>query len=237
MKYNGVDNVPTVNTIKSLNAMLHSMCGIETVEYMGKMGHRYFVNSLADLIAQEAANPRISAHLEYLPCDGGGQVGNAAEANKWLREVDPSLATPMIRLRAAQDFYVFEPALLTDRTVCMPIRWFRRGSTRYAHACDEDVEHRRLSTWTRTDATKPNPRRVQASGAEVLAFPIWLYCDDTSGNLSKKWNKHNSFLFTPVGLPRSLGHEEFNVHFLATSNTAPVTEMLDGIVDQVKYVV
>ncbi|KZV84575.1 hypothetical protein EXIGLDRAFT_842094 [Exidia glandulosa HHB12029] len=295
MKYNGVDNVPTVNTIKSLNAMLHSMCGIETVEYMGKMGHRYFVNSLADLIAQEAANPRISAHLEYLPCDGGGQVGNAAEANKWLREVDPSLATPMIRLRAAQDFYVFEPALLTDRTVCMPIRWFRRGSTRYAHAwsmiehhtidtdtgvsahgwgvcdyvlkevseeqlhlsfpefcnrhssynlptptsilgrygSDEDVEHRRLSTWTRTDATKPNPRRVQASGAEVLAFPIWLYCDDTSGNLSKKWNKHNSFLFTPVGLPRSLGHEEFNVHFLATSNTAPVTEMLDGIVDQV----
>ncbi|KZV90434.1 hypothetical protein EXIGLDRAFT_649329, partial [Exidia glandulosa HHB12029] len=295
MKYNGVDNVPTVNTIKSLNAMLHSMCGIETVEYMGKMGHRYFVNSLADLIAQEAANPRISAHLEYLPCDGGGQVGNAAEANKWLREVDPSLATPMIRLRAAQDFYVFEPALLTDRTVCMPIRWFRRGSTRYAHAwsmiehhtidtdtgvsahgwgvcdyilkevseeqlhlsfpefcnrhssflhiplitmlgrygSDEDVEHRRLSTWTRTDATKPNPRRVQASGAEVMAFPIWLYCDDTSGNLSKKWNKHNSFLFTPVGLPRSLGHEEFNVHFLATSNTAPVTEMLDGIVDQV----
>ncbi|KZV80099.1 hypothetical protein EXIGLDRAFT_630831, partial [Exidia glandulosa HHB12029] len=129
MKYNGVDDLPTVNTIKNLNTMLHSMCGIETIEYMGKMGHRYYVNSLADLIAQashsfsEAANPRIAPHLEYLPIDNAKKVGNAAEANKWLREVDPELATPMIRRFEAQDFYVFEPTLLTDRTVCMPIRW------------------------------------------------------------------------------------------------------------------
>ena len=49
---------------------------------------------------------------------------------------------------------------------------------------------------------------------------MWLYCDDTSGNLSKKWNKHNSILFTAAGLPNDQAHLEYNVHFLATSNIA-----------------
>lgn len=61
---------------------------------------------------------------------------------------------------------------------------------------------------------------------------MWLYCDDTSGNRSKKWNKHNSFLFTAAGLPAEFVHKEYNIHFLCTSNIAPPLEMLDGIVDE-----
>lgn len=68
----------------------------------------------------------------------------------------------------------------------------------------------------------------------MYSFPIWLYCDDTSGNLSKKWNCHNSWLFTPAGLPRSEAAKEYNVHFLCTSNLAPPLEMADGIVDQIE---
>jgi len=63
---------------------------------------------------------------------------------------------------------------------------------------------------------------------------MWLYCDDTSGNLSKKWNKHNSFLFTPAGLPRYMVHRQSNIHFLSTSNIAPPLEMLDGIAEQLE---
>jgi hypothetical protein len=59
-----------------------------------------------------------------------------------------------------------------------------------------------------------------------------MYCDDTSGNLSKKWNKHNSFLFLPGGLPHEQSQKEYNIHFLSTSNIAPPLEMLDGIVKQ-----
>ncbi|OSD07688.1 hypothetical protein PYCCODRAFT_1358054, partial [Trametes coccinea BRFM310] len=89
-----------------------------------------------------------------------------------------------------------------------------------------------IAAWTLTDPRVGNRWRLLAEGHRVVAFPIWLYCDDTSGNLSKKWNKHNSFLFTPAGLPRRLVHQEYNIHFLATSNTASPLEMLDGIVDQ-----
>ncbi|KAH9935417.1 uncharacterized protein B0H18DRAFT_950971 [Fomitopsis serialis] len=62
-----------------------------------------------------------------------------------------------------------------------------------------------------------------------------MYCDDTSGNMSKKWNKHNSWLFTPAGLPQEIGQQEGNVHFLVTLNLAPPLEMLDGIVSQLEH--
>ncbi|KIK56084.1 hypothetical protein GYMLUDRAFT_76242 [Collybiopsis luxurians FD-317 M1] len=88
--------------------------------------------------------------------------------------------------------------------------------------------------WRYTDPSKGNPWREKARGHRVCAFPIWLYCDDTSGNKSKKWNKHNSFLFTPAGLDCKEAHLQYHVHFLSTSNIAPPLEMLDGIVEQLE---
>jgi len=96
---------------------------------------------------------------------------------------------------------------------------------------------RTIQPWTLTNPMEGNRWQAIANGAHVYCFPIWLYCDDTSGNLSKKWNKHNSFLFTPAGLPQAFVHQEYNVHFLCTSNLAPPLEMLDGIVDQLESVI
>ncbi|KAF5367924.1 hypothetical protein D9758_004368 [Tetrapyrgos nigripes] len=91
-----------------------------------------------------------------------------------------------------------------------------------------------VSSWTYSDPTKENPWRAKSKRHRVYAFPIWLYCDDTSGNKSKKWNKHNSFLFTAAGLDQHDAHSEYHIHFLATSNIAPPLEMLDGIADQLE---
>jgi len=110
-----------------------------------------------------------------------------------------------------------------------PWQWYKSF---FLDAIDPVIK---LSTpWTFTDPIKGNRWRALANGSKVVCFPIWLYCDDTSGNLSKKWNKHNSFLFTPAGLPHKEAQKEFNVHFLSTSNIAPPLEMLDGIVDQLE---
>lgn len=97
---------------------------------------------------------------------------------------------------------------------------------------EQDVH---LTPWTRTDPSAGNRYRILAKGARVYMFPLFLYCDDTSGNSSKKWNKHNSFLFTAAGLPRAELHKEHNIHFLCTSNIAPPLEMLEGIVEQLEY--
>ena len=91
-----------------------------------------------------------------------------------------------------------------------------------------------IQPWKYMDPNVGNEWRHVAKGSRVYAFPLWLYCDDTSGNVSKRWNKHNSFLFTPAGLPRAHAHQEYNIHFLCTSNVAEPLEMLEGIVEQLE---
>ncbi|EMD30755.1 hypothetical protein CERSUDRAFT_101017 [Gelatoporia subvermispora B] len=90
------------------------------------------------------------------------------------------------------------------------------------------ADHTPLKQWT---VPVLNLWRIRANGKRVLSLPLWLYCDDTSGNSSKKWNKHNSILFTLAGLPRRLSQLMYNIHFLATSNIAPPLEMVEQLVD------
>lgn len=81
-----------------------------------------------------------------------------------------------------------------------------------------------------------NHWHLWAKGKHVISLLWWLYCDDTSGNRSKKWNEHNSFLASLAGLPREKMQQEYNVHFLCTSNIAQPLEMMDGVVDDFEYI-
>ncbi|KAH9820370.1 hypothetical protein DFH28DRAFT_924348 [Melampsora americana] len=76
-----------------------------------------------------------------------------------------------------------------------------------------------------------NSWRPHANGHMIKHVPIILYSNNTSGNVSKKWNKHMSVFFTLAGLPPKMTNEEFNIHFLATSNCASALELLDEVVD------
>ncbi|KAH9810453.1 hypothetical protein DFH28DRAFT_1132268 [Melampsora americana] len=78
-----------------------------------------------------------------------------------------------------------------------------------------------------------NPWRERANGQVIKHVPIVFYSDDTAGNVSKKWNKHMSVFFTLAGLPPVMTNQEYNIHFLATSNCATALELLDKIVDDI----
>lgn len=79
-----------------------------------------------------------------------------------------------------------------------------------------------------------NRWRTIAGGRIIRHVPITLYSDDTSGNVSKKWNKHNSYYCTLAGLPPKMTNQEYNIHFVSTSNVATVLEMADQMVDELK---
>ncbi|KAL4061769.1 hypothetical protein J3A83DRAFT_4359967 [Scleroderma citrinum] len=88
LQIDDVQDVPSVRTLKTLEDGLQKICGINTLSFTGAFGHKYFMNSLSDIIAQEMANPH-------------------------LKEMDPAQLTPMVQLHN-QDFYIFEPTLLTS---------------------------------------------------------------------------------------------------------------------------
>jgi hypothetical protein len=78
----------------------------------------------------------------------------------------------------------------------------------------------------------PNPWRLKANGKVIRHVPITLYTNDTSGNVSKQFNKNISFFFTLSGLPPDLSNQEYNCHFLSTSNVVSVLELSEQIVDE-----
>lgn len=275
----GVTNLPSDRIMDDIDRALQEVCGIESLRYKGALGHIYYTNDMAGIIAQEMANPNVCKHLHFYPEDARDHLSEAWQAARWRDELHSGLTTPMARVNG-QDFYIDEISLMRGGA-CMPRRWFMRGPDIFARVwsatpspsnsgwvvdtsreyevaaadlllcCPRLMEmhhHRNLpdprqiigarsSTGAISQWTHPveNPWRLRSNGHRVLAFPMWLYCDDTSGNQSKKWNKHNSFLFTAAGLPRRLVHQESNVHFLSTSNIAPPLEMLDAIVDQLEH--
>ncbi|KAH9820635.1 hypothetical protein DFH28DRAFT_1218091 [Melampsora americana] len=83
-----------------------------------------------------------------------------------------------------------------------------------------------------TEIPLPNVWRIKAKGKVIRNVPITLYSDDTSGNVSKRWNKHMSYYFTLSALPPGMTNQVFNIHFLATSNKSSALELGDHIVDE-----
>ncbi|KAG8961083.1 hypothetical protein FRC05_006389, partial [Tulasnella sp. 425] len=263
LRMNGVNNLPSVRAMKNFQASLQKLCGIGTIKYSGALGHTYYANDLGSLIGQEMSNPVVRKYLHFYPEDVGPKLEQAWHGRRWRHKLDPDLLTPMIRTGkgpAEKDFYIWEPTLLKDGRACMPIRWqgwvvrdwdrliiseselalslpdFRASHLWRAIPSPDviqGIEHQPGSAIEAWHCPSENRWRTRAKGRCVFSFMIWLYCDDTSGNVSKRWNKHNSFLFTAAGLPSDLVQHDFHVHFLSTSNIAPPLEMLGGIAEQI----
>ena len=64
-----------------------------------------------------------------------------------------------------------------------------------------------------------HPCKERSAGQPVVCSPILLYTDDTSGNLTKKWNKFDVWCLLLGGLPRSENAKHENIHFLACFNS------------------
>lgn len=65
LKVNNIDYVPSVKGMQSINAALQKMCGIDSIPYNGALGHKYYVNSLAQIIAQVSAGLSLAYYLPY----------------------------------------------------------------------------------------------------------------------------------------------------------------------------
>lgn len=52
LRVNQVDSVPSTKSMSTLNKLLQAICGIETIAYDGRLGNRYHVNNLGQILAQ-----------------------------------------------------------------------------------------------------------------------------------------------------------------------------------------
>ncbi|KAI8461625.1 hypothetical protein BY996DRAFT_6429319 [Phakopsora pachyrhizi] len=68
----------------------------------------------------------------------------------------------------------------------------------------------------------------------IRHVPLSFYADDTSGNISKQWNKHISIFMSLAGLPPKLSNQEFNKLFVSTSNIASALELAAPVFEELK---
>ena len=84
--------------------------------------------------------------------------------------MDPELLTPVIK-QDNQDYYIFEPTILSDHSICMPVRWFERSGEMYAQAWRMlPATQNRLTGWivTKYDC-------IEISSSELAAsFPYFV---------------------------------------------------------------
>ena len=64
--------------------------------------------------------------------------------------------------------------------------------------------------------------------------PLVVFSDDTSGNKSKVWNKFDSYCIRLAGLSVKSNAQIHNIHFICTSNKAPVMEMAVPLVHELQ---
>ena len=60
-------------------------------------------------------------------------------------------------------------------------------------------------------------------------LPIILFSDDTSGNVSKKWHKFDSWSVMFAGLPRHENSRIANIHFCCCSDVVSAVDMTEAL--------
>jgi hypothetical protein len=64
LTFNGVPHVPTLSQLKTGQRHLHASCGVKTEKHTGTLGHTYYTNNLAQLLAQVSGllHNKVSMH-------------------------------------------------------------------------------------------------------------------------------------------------------------------------------
>ncbi|KAI7940676.1 hypothetical protein MJO28_012961 [Puccinia striiformis f. sp. tritici] len=243
--------LPRWEALREMRAKIRTLLNHTVVEKETVFGQPVFGLSARELIRDDLMNPLVAPHLEFVPEDAHGRdIYKMSQSSKWLKHLEPDLRVQMYFAKCYQpiiksnvDQSKLEIHLISDipyddnRLKVVSVDEFSliykeiaiKNGLKLSECCGG-----KMIDENNVDLIFPNLWRTKAAGKLLRHIPINLYCDDTSGNKSKKWNKHNSYYFTLSGLPPKISNQQFDCHFLCTSNIAGPLELGEMVVDQLK---
>ncbi|KAJ7613787.1 hypothetical protein DFH06DRAFT_1286378 [Mycena polygramma] len=249
LKQCNVANVPSYNSFRKTQTRLRKLCGSEPKLYTSSVGNRFFVNDIRETIARDFSNPEVAKHLQFYPEITSGPISEVWQAERW-KEYKPSELTPMYS-RGLRQFFLEEVAELQNRSLVIPLAWFRRDKVLYANCVDvtacvtgwtigqdmhsvpalefwhnyHDLTERiggNIKWAAGTNAPKmPNPLRELAQGDDLYVVMVPIWADDVSGNKSKQYNKHINMYLANSNLPGQLLQQEYFVRFSTHKKPIP----------------
>ena len=86
----------------------------------------------------------------------------------------------------------------------------------------------------KTQFLNESKERQAACGKPSVCVPLLIFSDETSGNVSKKWNLLETYSMFLAGLERKELNKHTNIHFLATSHLVDTTTLGKAIAENLK---
>lgn len=73
LRVNAVAGVPSVRAMTDYCKSIQKLCGVDSIPYDGSLGHKYYVNSLKQILQQVRPPRRSQSTLAHLRLAGNGQ--------------------------------------------------------------------------------------------------------------------------------------------------------------------
>ncbi|KAL5500102.1 hypothetical protein EMCRGX_G011605 [Ephydatia muelleri] len=203
----------------------------------------FYVNAIYNTLKMCLANPdivnnlvrypiisseyRCSSHIQQFLCHDGceGVFANAQLLENHHRHQDILncyILGPMHKV-SVQDIETMLPPL-SEWASRTHIYNFKDGSSL------DSLTEEEYTTLASVHSMKL--KSIEHGGIPVIMVPLMVFTDDTSGSKSKIWNKFDSWCFQLAGLPKKENANLQNIHFICSSNQAPVMEMAKPLVKQ-----
>ncbi|THU81724.1 hypothetical protein K435DRAFT_808835 [Dendrothele bispora CBS 962.96] len=124
LKECGVNDTPSFYALCKVQKDLRKKQGVPSMECKSGQGKIFFVNDIREIVKHDWANPAVRPHIQVYPeIPEDGIVREVWHAEKWRKDMDLDILSPMYDAQNGCHFYVFEIARLKDGQLVIPIRW------------------------------------------------------------------------------------------------------------------
>ena len=140
LKESGAPDVPSLGQLRAVQATLRDLSGIPSKAYTSAQKNLFWMNDIRSTVAhvcclplpqfppalltfyQDYANPHTRSQIQIYPEMTDGPITEIWHAEKWRKEMDPRLLSPMYA-DGDRHFYVLEFARLKNGNLVVPVRW------------------------------------------------------------------------------------------------------------------
>ncbi|KAI8461648.1 hypothetical protein BY996DRAFT_6408488 [Phakopsora pachyrhizi] len=209
--------LPSWKTVQTAKTKLQRISHCNKSTSQSIIGNPLTTVSIQGLLTQELGNTIVTKYLEYYP--------------EYFEEKNIYKLSQKISISGEKNFYSSNLKEILAEDFWKPYHEITFNDGVPLHSICKNVLHE--LTPERAEIIKLlNPWRIKAQGRMIRHVPLNIYSDDTSGNLSKQWNKHISIFMSLAGLPPHISNQEYNTLFVATSNIATALELAAPVVEE-----
>ncbi|KAK7448124.1 hypothetical protein VKT23_013883 [Stygiomarasmius scandens] len=120
----GVTNTPSFYALRKTQANLRQNQGVPSIECKSVQGKIFYINDLRTIIAHDWANPSIRKHIHVYPeIPEDGIIREVWHAEKWRKDLDLDVLSPMYDAGNGSHYYIFELTRMHDGSFVIPICW------------------------------------------------------------------------------------------------------------------